>query len=511
MTHPQRANWLRSGLLFGALLTLEAAPVEVWLVVYAATERGAVGLTAASFWLLAAVLALFAATRWRLGKYGPAVMTLAAVVSSLVAIAAFTITSPLAQSDIAASPALSNVWLENLVSGLAGGGPILSDVLGFMFLTIYLGWRGMLLGRSWPPYSSVSVRLKVGLGAVILGVFGSLAAARASANVTSGALFALLILEGFAGLCALSLSHTSESSSRSRVMTPGAMFATRWQLTAVALALGVTGFVALVSGLTNLSAISSLLASLTPALMPVAAALNSLIMWLAQSIAYVLYLIFVVWISQLIPKNLKSTQPHLPHVAPLTDKHHYSGGIPGPYLGAGLAALGVLTAIIIIVAMYFVVRTMLRSLEKPVDGDTDEEREPLDVSGLLKEQARDWLNRWRGARNRQAAHDELRRGSARWLFRELLRAGERHGHSRRSSETPSEYVTRLAGALTATKSEYSGVDLTSEDLRAIAAEYGRARYGGVDADAPGSDGMVIQTQRVTRQIDSLGATTTPRR
>ena len=46
------AKKARAALLFGALVTIEAAPVSAWLIVYAAAESGDVRFTAAPFWLL---------------------------------------------------------------------------------------------------------------------------------------------------------------------------------------------------------------------------------------------------------------------------------------------------------------------------------------------------------------------------------------------------------------------------------------------------------------------------
>ena len=101
----------------------------------------------------------------------------------------------------------------------------------------------------------------------------------------------------------------------------------------------------------------------------------------------------------------------------------------------------------------------------------DEEREGLDAAGLLRRQARDLLAALR-RRNAAAERDPLAPGSARWLYRETLRAGTAAGVARRAGETADEYSQRLAQTLHA-----RGAPSDESGLAALTQAYDDARYG----------------------------------
>lgn len=499
---PPSARRVRAALLFGALIALEAAPVQAWLVVYAATESGAITMTAAPFWLVLGVLALFAAARWRLGRVGALVMTVAVAFCGIVSVLALTVFSPLAYGGAHVSP-VSLSRLGDLAQGLLAGGSLLNVVMGFTLLTIYLGWRGMRLGEGAPLFSHVSRRFKIGIGALVLAIFGSLVSVPASARATAAVLLVMLTLEGFAGLCALALSRPSAGSGRADAIMPGAELSSKWQILAVVIALLIVASVAAIGGLLDLTAMRALFSWLSPA----ASVLNRFGSWLTQSLAYVLYLVIAQWLSFLIPKNLPNAPVHLPRV-PVTKNHGSSTQvIPGQYVGIATVIVSALVVIAALAALYFITRALLRTLNQPAGDGVEEERELLDASGLLRQQARDVLHWLRGGRARAPEIDELRRGSARWLYRELLRAGAQVGFERRASETADEYAARLAGVLDGDGRSID--DPSAGDLRELARAYDDARYGEVGGDAPGE--IVEHARRVTQRLGALNKEPASRR
>ncbi len=482
------ARTVRATLLFLALLMMEAAPVSAWLIVYAATQLGDPRLSAAPFWLLIGVLSLFAAARWRLARYGAAALVGAWVVLTLVSVLTMARFSPLMFGG-ERLPLLSTSWLGALFYGETD----YSALAGLIPLAAFLAWRGNSLGNPAPMFSHVTRRFAIGLGALTLAIFGGLAAPPSFQGEVTATLLALLTLEGFGGLAALALSRPLSSSERADVVMPGAEYSARWQVTAMAIALVIVAIVAGIGIVLDLSAAQLLFTWLAP----VGSLLNGIGDWLTQTIAYLLYLISVFWLRFLIPKNLPQQPVHTPQ-PPKTNKNpHFTPVIPATYASVVTIILGALVVIGILVLLFVLARVLVNSLNKPTAEDVEEERERLDASSLLRQQARDWLNRWFGARRGAAERDELRRGSARWLYRELLRAGARAGYERRTSETADEYAERLAVSLDTGNSH-------DADLRALTRAYDNARYGGMDDDPPASDETAAQTRRVTQHISALG-------
>jgi hypothetical protein len=483
--HLPSAKTLRAIILFLALLVMEAAPTQAWLIVYAAAQLGDVNQTAAPFWLTVVVLSLFAAARWFLARFGAFAIVGSWILSAVVAVLALARFSPLMFGS-ESLPLFSFSWLGVLFNGDAD----YSGLAGLILLMGYLGWRGSSLGGPAPAFSRISRRFGIGLGALTLAIFGSLVSAPASKDYVSAALLVLLALEGFGGLTALALSHSLISGGREDALMPGAQYSVRWQVTAIAIAFVLVASVTLIGGALNLNVAHLFLSS------PVVELLNRFGSWLTQSLAYLLYLISVYWLSFLIPRNIRNPSIHFPQPPKVDKNSHFTQIIPPEYGNIAAIIIGALVVVGILVFLFFLARSLLSSLNKPTEEEVEEEREDLDASSLLRQQLRDLLNRWRSGR-KAAERDTLRRGGVRWLYREILRAGAQAGYERRASETADEYAERLAETL---ETEESGAD----DLRSIVRAYDDARYGATDDDPPASTEVAARTRRVTQRINALG-------
>lgn len=498
------ADKARAALLFGALISLEAAPVSAWLIVYAATESGDIRLTAAPLWLVIGVLALFAGARRNLARLGPLALTVAWVMCGMISVLALIRVSPLGYGDLSIAP-WSLFWLGDFGAALSTGASPLDATLGLSALTLYLGWRGARLGEGAPMVSHVSRRFSIGMGAIILAAFGSLASAAGSMRPVSASLLALLALEGFAGLSALAISRPIAGSGRTDAVAPGAEHSSRWQIAAVVIALLIVTCVAFVGGVLNVTAMPFLFSWLAP----IADVLNRFGSWLTQSIAYVLYLVSVFWLSHFVPGHLPNQPINVPRFPQQNGPSHHAQAIPHSFVDIATMIVAAIAVIGVLVALYIVARVVLRTLNKPVSDEIEEERERLDASSLLRQQARDLLGLWRGMAGRTTDRDELRRGSARWLYREVLRAGARAGYDRQVSETADEYAARLAQALNSDGRMIG--EPVADDLRALAHAYDDARYGSLDDDPPAPSGVAEQSRRTAQRISALAAEPAPRR
>ena len=486
------ANALSGWLPFIAALALEAAPVQAWLIVYPATQPGDSPAAMAPFWLVAGILALFAFARRKAAPLGPAGLMGGWLVAAGVALVALARFSPLVFGGVAA-PFYSLDWIAVWWSGnfdAAGFAPLVA-------LTIFLGWRGIALGAPALTTAQVGRRFGIGLGALTLAIFGSLAIPPALLGQVSGALLALLALEGFAGLVALALARTQAGLGQGETRIPGAEYTARWQIAALGIACVIILTVSVIGGLLNITASRTLLGWLAP----LGAALDFALYWITQAIAYALYLLSVAWLSLFVPKNLPNQQPHLPQPPKLGKQ---GAPIPSQFGTFGPTAIVILVTVGVVVALilvYLLARMVVSYLNRPIeDEEIEEEREGLDAANLLRRQVRDWWSR----RRRRAAveeRDPLRRGSMRWLYRSVMRAGSQAGYERREEESADEYATRLASLL-------GGSD---DDLRAITSAYDVARYGSADADPP-APGVAADLARSARaRLEALGQAEAARR
>lgn len=488
LLQPQLARIISAWLPFLAALALEAAPVQAWLVVYPSTLRDSGSAAAAPFWLVAGIMALFAYTRWKASGLGAVALVGAWLLAAGIAFLALARFSPLL-FGLSPEPLYSLDWLIAWWNGEVNS----TAFAPLIALMLYLGWRGSVLGGSAPAFSQVSRRFGIGMGALTLAIFGSLATEPALRGAVAATLLALLALEGFAGLAALAMARThAAAAERIGSRMPGAAYSTRWQLSALSIAFGIMVVVTLVGSLFNLAAGRALLAWLGPA----GEAINQVTYWLTQGLAYLLYLISVAWLSLFVPTNLPNQKPHLPKPPPGGTHPNPTHLVPSQFGAAASIILIAAAVAVAIVLVFIMARIVVRSLSKPVEDEVvEEEREDLDAAALLQRQARDWLD---GLRSHRAApeQDELRKGGVRWLYRQVMRAGARLGYERRASETADEYAARLSSTLV--EREKAAPERIAAQLAGVTGAYDEARYGAVEDD-PSATGEVADQARSLRE------------
>jgi hypothetical protein len=441
-----------------ALICLEAVPAQAWLVVYAAAQLHNLQATAAPFWLVCVVIALFAVARRRLDHYGAAPRLGSWVFCAIVSIFALARFSPLMYGD-PRYPLNSLAWFDALFSGRFSP----SALIGLILLVAYLGWRGNAAGATYLQYSAVARRFWLALAATILAIFGSLASSL-SYDVVSAELMLLLALLGIAGLTALALARPESGSLGNDVRMPGAEISVRWQVLSALLAIAIVALALFIGGSLNLGSLQQAFGWLGP----VGHILNSLAYWLIQGLAYLLYLLWEPLLSLIFGNHkLPNQQVNTPHGVSAPNKS--SPKIPAVY---GNTAALVIVALVIVATgllLFVIARAIAIARDKSASEEVDEERELLDAQSLIAQRARELLDRWRRRRS-APERDDLQHGGARWLYREVMRAGARAGFQRAPSETADEYAGRLAGALRAG-------ELDDADLLALARAYDGARYG----------------------------------
>lgn len=468
------------------LLILEAVPVYAWLLVLAATQPSGLQMTAAPFWLVCMILALFALRqRW----FGGA-STLAYIASwtliGAVAVLALARFSPLLYGS-AQYPFDSASWLTALFDGAFDA----NSFVGLLFLTGYLGWRGAVVGGRTTYYSLVARRFWIALAATILALFGALAA-QSSINSLAAELTLLLSLEGLVGLAALALGRPASDSMRHDARMPGAESSTRWLALSFIVAVAVVLLALVVGSLLDLREILSALSWLGP----VGAAANAALYWLAQGFAYLLYLIFnplVVWLAGL-SKRQSPVQSQQPHPPTLPHKSTPLSQAVAAYEFLIVGVVIVLALVAVAVILFFIARAIANARAKASD-EVDEEREALDARGLLRQQIRALLDGFRAPRP-AAEHDDLQHDSARWLYREVMRAGARVHVERQPGETADEYATRLATLLRAG-------GFADAELLALTHAYDAARYGSAVEDPPAAPEMAAQARQALAHIQAL--------
>ena len=484
------ASALSASLPFLALLALEAAPLQAWLIVYPSAEQGSSTQAAAPFLLVAASLALFALARRVMARLGAAAIMGAWILAACLSLIALLRFSPW-MFGATREPIYSLDWFSALATGNFDPSPIAP----LFALTLYMGWRGSVLGGPAPNVSRVSRRFSIGLGALILAIFGSLATQLTLKEQIDGALLALLALEGFAGMAALAMARTRADAGQTGTRMPGADYAGRWQVAAVGIAFVVMLVVTVIGALLNLRAAQALFVWVGP----VGDAINTVLYWLTMLIAYMMYLI-VALLSNVFPKNAPNQPIRLPKPPSLKGAPHAGRLIPPGFQTAAPIILFALVVILVIGILIVASRMMARRLDKPVEDDIEEEREGLDAASLLRQQAADLLN---GLRRRRPVRerDDLRRDGMRAFYRQIMRVGAELGYERQANETADEYAVRLGTAIGARDRELSV--MAPRQLRELAAAYDEARYGGDDPDPVAPSAAEAQARLMTGQLESL--------
>jgi hypothetical protein len=476
---------LRAAPFILALLFVEAVPVYAWLLVYAAAEMNSLQATAAPFWLVCAILALFALSRRWFRQKHVAIYMFAVAVAGVIAFLALARFSPL-MYGAAQYPLNSVSWLVALSHGNFD-----SDAFsGLVFLVAYLGWRGVAVGAPAPPYAVMARRIWITLGATILALFGALAAGSGRDSLT-GTLILLLALEGVAGLSALALSRPASGLLRNDARMPGAESSARWQALSFIIAIAVVLLAVLIGGALDTQAVTvtwSVLGS-------VGFAVSQAVFWLGQGLVYLLELIFSPLASLFgIHKQQNQGQIVPPHGQTLPHKQQHLIVLP-PFIHYLVLTVIILMAVALLLVILFAIARAIANARARSPEEVDEEREALDAQSLLAQQFRALLDRLRAPRP-APEHDDLQRGSARWLYRELMRAGARAGVTRQASETADEYAVRLAGALRVTTRDDAA-------LPALAQAYDTARYGSLTDDPPATPQLAAQTQAALANIRAL--------
>lgn len=452
---------------------LEVAPIQAPLSVFAVTQTGSLAATFGPLWLIVAVLLLFAVARWWVGRLGPVALTLAALLLGLTAIGLFARLSPTAYGDLPGG-LLSPRVLDQLQLDAAYDTTRFNNLFSIVPFTIYLGWRGLALGGPLPRIGVTLRRYTVSLAVVMLACVGALAAPNAQQPALQSVLLTLLALDVFSGLAAAALARRGGGREQQEGTTTAETM--RWLLTAF----GAAALVVIVAFVLGLALNLRLAHALFVALSPVGAAINAALQWLTSTIAYLLWILFVKTIGALFFQHsaFYVTQPH--PIAPPTQQPTRQILAPPPHelvVAAGvIAALLVVCAILI--AIYIAIRSALRVIRPTTDPDMDEEREALDARGMLRRQARDFLAALRRRGSDEA--DPLPAGSARWLYREALRAGATAGVARRDGETADEYskrLMRIAQERGASQDDTGG-------LAGLTSAYDDARYGERTATPP---------------------------
>ncbi len=477
--------------MFALLTLLEVIPIQAALLTYAGASQRSLHETFGPLWLIVATLLLFALARWRLGGQRPVWVTLAALLLGGVFIALFVALSPTAYGD-APGGLFSLGWLNQLQTDALIDAPRFNGLFGLIPCMFYLGWRGLTLGAPPPRIETTLRRFAISLAVVVVACIGALVVPTALQATLQGALLTLLALDVFAGLAAAALAR--RGGGREAVEADAGAETMRWLLTAF----GAAALVIVVAFIIGLAVNFGLLTALLGGLGPVGAALNVAADWLVHALAYLLWIAFVrtlgAWFLQ--HTAFYVSPPSGVGGAPSQQQHHaVLAPPPVGFLVAAGVIVGLIVLGVLIFAVYVAVRALLATLRRPEEPELDEEREGLDAAGLLRRQARDLLAALR-RRNAAATRDPLTPGSARWLYREALRAGAAAGLARRAGETADEYSQRLAQTLHA-----RGTPSDGDGLAALTQAYDDARYG--ERAEPASPEVAAASRRLAAALGKL--------
>jgi hypothetical protein len=278
---------------------------------------------------------------------------------------------------------------------------------------------------------------------------------------------------------------------RNDARMPGAESSARWQALSFIIATAVVLLAVLVGGALDIQAVTVVWNALGSAV----SAIGQAVYWLGQGLVYLLELIFSPF-ARLFGIHQQQNQGQIlpPHGPTLPHKQQQITALP-PFLHYLVLAVMVLIAVAVLLAILFAIARAIANARDRSPEEVDEERESLDAQSLLAQQFRALLDRLRAPRA-APERDDLQHGSARWLYRELMRAGARAGVGRRPSETADEYAARLAGALRSATRDDAG-------LPALAQAYDSARYGSSNEDPPATPQLATETQAALARIRAL--------
>ena len=340
--------------------------------------------------------------------------------------------------------------LPTIATDLETGSDHVGVTVALAVLVAYLWWRGLLLGRLPLTQHRLYSRFIAGLAAIVLAIASAAAISGPSRHTLGGMLAFLLPVNVFIGLVGLSLAYlldALEEQRRRRLRGQAAggptLAVTRaWIVTA----LGISGGVVVIALLLALLVSYDSVQALAQALQPLGNAIMTVLTWIIEAVAFLLFLLLnplVSWLHDQSQSVHPQPQPTPnPGTKPPVNPHPQ----PAVALPAEWLALGrwVLLALFIVVIAVVLARVLRRFGEWRHPQEFEEERETLDISNLLSRQLRDLAHRLFPHRRAASADLEaLPAGSVRLLYREALQAAAQAGYVRASSETPDEYAARL--------------------------------------------------------------------
>lgn len=506
---------LAAALALAAAILLETLPLAVWLFVLGAAGSPPAAPALPFWWICVVLLAAWgvAALQRTAPREGAASratglgLRLLLVLGFLVTVLLSLLVSPVAYASTA--PA----GLPAAIAGdvAVGSGRLGVDVV-IGLLVAYLWWRGILLGRLPLTRDRLYVRFIAGLIAVILAVAITGAATGATRRTLSALLAVVLPLEVFIGLVGIALAHLSDSAREHRERRRGGGDAEAdsggainraWVTTALGISAAVV-----IGGLVLALLVSyDSVRALADLLRPLADALGTVLFWLIEALAFVLFLLLngpITWLKQHSSQRPQPQQPSQPAGHPGA-RPFTSANIPHGFEVAALIIVVVALAAVLVLMLLWVLR---RFNEWKRPEEFEEQREALRPGEVLGAQWRDLLGSLRRRRGTHGPEEEtLGPDTVRYLFREVLRRAARAGKGRRPAETAQDYAARLvaeshgvavtgqpgANGMAGLSEAASGDGTASLDaatataMAELRAAYEAARYGTPVGNAPAAE------------------------
>ena len=281
-----------------AAVILEALPVTVWLL-FLAAANGVPDDPALPFWWMC----LLILGAWGLAdalRRAPSEGTRAPVRATALKIAvgvgwALTVAASLLLSPATYFGVPMDRLLPTIATDLETGSDHVGVAVALAVLVAYLWWRGLLLGRLPLTQHRLYSRFIAGLAAIVLAIASAAAVSGPSRHTLGGMLAFLLPVDVFIGLVGLSLAHlldALEEQRRRRLRGQAAggpmLVVTRaWIVTA----LGISGGVVVIALLLALLVSYDSVQALAQALQPLGDAIMTVLTWIIEAVAFLLFLL----------------------------------------------------------------------------------------------------------------------------------------------------------------------------------------------------------------------------
>jgi hypothetical protein len=376
-------------------------------------------------------------------------------------------------------------WFTALENDLLANGATASRAALIIGIFAYLGWRAVTLGRRLPDVSGAKRRFTFSFAALALASVTLVGLPADSRNLVVGLLALLLPVDVFSGLLASALARRQEAQAARAESAQ--IDGVRWMGTALILS-GVVVLITLaLSVLINLDAVSAVLGHLGPIGQVLENALTGVIL-LLERVLSALFDAPLAWLEHFIRSAGTTTTRQPPQ--PVAPGRTPQSGDLARWRFLAIALLSTLVSLALIFLAFGFMRLLRRDADMTPDETIDEERSALDGGALLREQMRDLFGRFQ--RGSRALPDALPPNSVRSLYRDLLMAASTRGIGRRKAETPDEFASRLAGALSAENDDADVATLTNA--------YDTARYGEREPERVQMEALRAAAQRLTSTI-----------